>query len=1006
MDSLSTSYYSQYLLTACSVLTIAILLMFGIYLARPIKIKVAEVKELVRSGMNKPRFRKRDKVMFYGRKMLRKISSVKQKVKMISGQVRGPPGRKRKLVMKLARRLLPRRDHMPQSQLKNVEPPVEYLQEDISESIDQRLPPEVVYMLQNMRMFGCFEKPLFLELIKHIETVDLRCSQHLFMIGDQDTNMYIVQSGRLRVYSTEADGSTITLKEVKGGEAICSLLSFTDYLTGQPSVFKTVSAQAMEESSVLQLPVSAFQDVFDKHPDALVRAIQIIMVRLQRVTFLALHQYLGLSAELVKSFPAKHHGGSTSPIKLRMREHAFVQKPINVNDPMDCATPPTTPLSEGKRRVKDEKDYQLLLQVGIDGFVKLLGLEDQSLLDGHIEVRELIPGTYIMKEDAMKDVALVYVISGTLCVSQRAASKNEDVQMFLAHSGELVGGLAVLTGEPSFFTVRSRHTTCVAMLSKSTFYSIMSERPKVVLHIARTVIYRLSPFVRQIDFALDWVYIESGRALYRQEDESDCTYIVLSGRLRSVITHHDGKKELVGEYGRGDLVGIVETLTQNPRSTTVMAVRDTELAKLPEGLLDAIKLKFPMVVSRLINLLGHRILGTWQTQSSSFNQALQQRSVQSNFSTVAILPVSDDVPLSPFSHELYTSLSWIGPTVLLTSDYIRRTLGPTIMESANEYKLSAWLGQQEDQHKIVLYQCDQSLTPWTQRCIRQADCILIVALATMEPSVGLIEKQLETIAVRTQKELILLHKEGGDKPRNTVHWLNARSWCSSHHHIQCPPRIFSRKHASRLADGATKPAQLLDRNIHSDFSRLARLLTGESVGLVLGGGGARGAAHVGMIQAIQEAGIPIDMVGGVSIGAFMGALWCMEKDIHEVTRKASSWSHKMTQLWRQLVDLTYPVTSMFSGAGFNTMIRETFGEDSLIEDLWLPYFTITTDITSSCMRLHSHGSVWRYVRASMSLSGYMPPLCDPKDGHLLLDGGYVNNLPGYLPCATRSMGIC
>ncbi len=103
---------------------------------------------------------------------------------MISGQVRGPPGKKRKLVMKLARRLLTRREHMPQ-QLKNVEPPMEYLQEDISESIDQRLPPEVVYMLQNMRMFGCFEKPLFLELIKHIETVNLRCNQHLFMIGNK-----------------------------------------------------------------------------------------------------------------------------------------------------------------------------------------------------------------------------------------------------------------------------------------------------------------------------------------------------------------------------------------------------------------------------------------------------------------------------------------------------------------------------------------------------------------------------------------------------------------------------------------------------------------------------------------------------------------------------------------------------------------------------------------------------------------------------------------------------
>ena len=78
--------------------------------------------------------------------------------------------------------------------------------------------------------------------------------------------------------------------------------------------------------------------------------------------------------------------------------------------------------------------------------------------------------------------------------------------------------------------------------------------------------------------------------------------------------------------------------------------------------------------------------------------------------------------------------------------------------------------------------------------------------------------------------------------------------------------------------------------MHSDFSRLARWLTGTSVGLVLGGGGARGAAHVGMLKAITESGIPIDMVGGVSIGAFMGALWCMEKNITTTTQKAREWS--------------------------------------------------------------------------------------------------------------------
>lgn len=147
-----------------------------------------------------------------------------------------------------------------------------------------------------------------------------------------------------------------------------------------------------------------------------------------------------------------------------------------------------------------------------------------------------------------------------------------------------------------------------------------------------------------------------------------------------------------------------------------------------------------------------------------------------------------------------------------------------------------------------------------------------------------------------------------------------------------------------------------------------------------------------MIKAIKEAGIPVDMIGGVSIGAFMGALWCQENNIDTLISKARTWSHGMTSYWRQILDLTYPATAMFTGAAFNKTIHDVFG-DRQIEDLWLPYFTVTTDITSSSPRVHRHGSLWRYVRSSMSLSGYLPPLCDPADGHLLLDGGYVNNLP-------------
>nr|CAD7438438.1 unnamed protein product [Timema bartmani] len=928
-------YQAMYLVVVATLFT----LVFGFVLLFVRKWKnkefLPEVKEFVGVGSARPRFRKRDKVLFYGRKMLRKVKS-------ISGQVHGGQGKKRRMVMKFARRLLQLKKDTTPMQLKVLEPPAEYLQEDIS-SDDQRVPPDALYMLQSIRVFGHFEKPIFLKLCKHTEILNIPAGSYLFRVGDDDKNVYVVQNGKVNVYITGCDGANISLKVVKTGESITSLLSFTDVLTGHPQPYKTVAARAVEDSVIVRLPMSAFHEVFQEFPEIFIRVMQVIMVRLQRVTFTALHQYLGLSAELVNpGVPRKKVSpySSGSPVKTKNKEFFSSTKDEQGSNSGSGATPdnvpgtpteqpslthrrsrsgldikfpvspqpdmlpeydphnssPQTPdlqanLGSSKRRsttLTDGMDEQTLIDLAREAFVRELGLEDDTILQGgRVEIREVPTGTYLMKEESNKDVALVYLISGLLQVSQKMTDNHEEVSMFSAHPGEIVGGLAVLTGEPSFFTIRAKHYSRIALLSKNTFYNIMREHPRVVLHVAHTVVRRLSPFVRQVDFALDWVFLESGRAVYRQGDESDCTFIVLSGRLRSVITHGNGKKELVGEYGKGDLVGIVEMVTQTPRSTTVMAVRDSELAKLPEGLFNAIKLRFPIVVTRLINLLGHRILGSWKKPSVS--RAIDTRPSQNNFSTVAIVPISDDVPLTAFTYELYHSLCVCGATLRLTSDVIRKSLGSSILDTNNEYRLTSWLAQQEDQHGIVLYQCDHNLTAWTQRCVRQADCILIVGLADKEPHIGKIEKEVERLAIRTQKELVLLHREGADRPKNTVAWLNNRTWVSSHHHIQCSKRMFSRRSQYRVNELYNK-VLMSEPNIHSDFSRMARWLSGTSVGLVLGGGGARGAAHVGMIKAVLEAGIPIDMVGGVSIGAFMGALWCMEKNVTTMTQKAREWS--------------------------------------------------------------------------------------------------------------------
>ncbi|XP_043362664.1 patatin-like phospholipase domain-containing protein 6 [Dermochelys coriacea] len=206
-----------------------------------------------------------------------------------------------------------------------------------------------------------------------------------------------------------------------------------------------------------------------------------------------------------------------------------------------------------------------------------------------------------------------------------------------------------------------------------------------------------------------------------------------------------------------------------------------------------------------------------------------------------------------------------------------------------------------------------------------------------------LEQMLENTAVHALKQLILLHREDGPSPSRTVEWLNMRSWCSGHLHIKCPQRVFSRRSPNKLREMYAKVFEK-DADRHSDFSRLARVLTGNSIALVLGGGGARGCSHIGVIKAMEEAGIPIDLIGGTSIGSFIGALYAEERSAVRTKQRACEWAKSP---------------------------------------------------------LPPAGSVWRSVRASASYPPYLPPLCDPKDSHLLVDGCYVNNVPADI---ARNMG--
>lgn len=241
-----------------------------------------------------------------------------------------------------------------------------------------------------------------------------------------------------------------------------------------------------------------------------------------------------------------------------------------------------------------------------------------------------------------------------------------------------------------------------------------------------------------------------------------------------------------------------------------------------------------------------------------------------------------------------------------------------------------------------------------------------------------------TSTVKPRKVLVLVHVDPdiGYAPSATRQWIEGRDGISRHHHV----RLFTQDRKHDL------------HHYKSDFARLARLITGNAVGLTLGGGGARGMSHLGVLRALEELQIPIDMIGGTSIGSFVGGLYAETPTYFGIIRRVYKFALRMGNVWTYVRDFTMPVTSWFTGAAFNFELASSFaGGQTKIENFWLNYFCVTTDLTDSSMKVHYNGTAWRYIRASMSLAGYLPPMTDldVETGkvHFLLDGGYMNVCP-------------
>jgi NTE family protein/lysophospholipid hydrolase len=558
--------------------------------------------------------------------------------------------------------------------------------------------------------------------------------------------------------------------------------------------------------------------------------------------------------------------------------------------------------------------------------------------------------------------ALFVVASGTL--ELRAETPGEKAQYVgTLAAGDWCGALAVLGDEPHSATVIAIEPTTVLRVSATACREVVLSEPEARRHFISAVerrmpsrhLRRLPLFnalpdhlLRRLDREAYWVRLDAGETLCRQGEEADALFIVVHGSLE-VLVQSGHEEQIVSLIGRGEAVGEMALLSDEPRSATVRAVRDSELVRIPVTEFDRLR-EEPSIIAGLARTLATRLRQTTTTPRLP-------RTVR----TIAVVPAGGGPIPRGFARTLETAVAGLGYRVARVTRGTPGVLSGVADDEPDSGTVTALLHEQEATNRFVIYECDPTPSAWTLRLLRQADLVIAAAWSTGDRALGAVEIAIAGGAVspRTRREIVLLHADATARPEGTARWLRERSgW--KHHHVR--------------ADHAP------------DFARLARWIGGTSLGVVLSGGGARGFAHIGALQAMRDQELAVDLIGGTSMGAVIAAEASLGWDAATMIER----NRKGFVECAVLTDLTFPFVSLLRARTTVKLLKSLFG-DVDIEDLWLPYFCVTTNLSRAEVVVHQSGPAWLWVRASSAVPGIAPPV--PRDGDLLVDGGVLNNLP-------------
>ncbi|MBS0232845.1 MAG: cyclic nucleotide-binding domain-containing protein [Proteobacteria bacterium] len=456
---------------------------------------------------------------------------------------------------------------------------------------------------------------------------------------------------------------------------------------------------------------------------------------------------------------------------------------------------------------------------------------------------------------------------------------------------------------------------------------------------------------------LQLISVRRGECVVKQGETADALYVVVSGRFAVEV---EGHRQPVTEISRGSTIGEIAFFAGCARTATVRAVRDAIVVRLTRADFDAISEKSSAILTAITASLAERLAAETRRNVAG-NGFIPVIAARPRPRTIAIIgATSGSIPPTFLSAFIAASEARRG-TCVLSSKNVARVISDSC---ASDLEFTAALNDLESRFDTIVFVTDEGITPWSEKSIRQADDVLIVASALEEnPDAPVPLGPLEAFALSlhesTSRRLAIIHAHRGSIT-GTRHWLALRD-PAMHHHVA------------------------LDS--HDDIARLWRFLSGEALGFVACGGGAYCCAHVGVYQAFREAGIPFDIVGGTSGGAAMAAAFAQDLDPLAI----DAGIHRMFIKGHALSRYTLPRYGLLDHTHFDVHLEREYGSGR-IEDLWTPYFSVSTDLSNCETEVHRDGSLWRAIRASAAIPGLLPPLYT-DDGRMLVDGSVLSNVP-------------